>query len=80
MPSAKISSKGQMVIPKAIREKLGLKSGDTLDFIIQDGGEIIVRPAVHDVRELKGILYRKGQSSVTVEEMKQTMRERSRRI
>lgn len=80
MASAKITSKGQMVIPKAIREKLGLKSGDCLDFIIQDGGEIVVRPAVHDVRELKGLLYRKGQSPATIEEMKQAIRHRSRRI
>jgi AbrB family looped-hinge helix DNA binding protein len=80
MASAKITSKGQMVIPKAVREKLGLKTGDSLDFIIQEGGEIVVKPAVHDVRELKGLLYRKGQSPVTVEEMKQTIRQRSRRV
>jgi len=80
MASAKMTSKGQMVIPKAIREKLGLKTGDSLDFIIQEGGEIVVRPAVRDVTELKGMLHRKGQSPVTVEEMKQTIRHRSRRI
>ena len=80
MPTAKITSKGQMVIPKPIREKLGLKKGDKLDFMIMEGGEIVVRPAVHDVRELKGLLYRKGQSAVTVEEMNRTIRRRGRRI
>jgi antitoxin PrlF len=80
MASAKITSKGQMVIPKAVREKLGLKTGDSLDFIVQEGGEIVVRPAVHDVRELKGVLHRKRQSPVTVEEMNQTIKHRGRRI
>jgi|WetSurSiteA1Bulk_404760.scaffolds.fasta_scaffold07710_4 antitoxin PrlF len=80
MASAKITSKGQMVIPKAVREKLGLKTGDSLDFIIREGGEIVVRPAVHDVRELKGVLFRKGKSAISIEEMKQAIRRRSRRI
>jgi antitoxin PrlF len=77
---ARIKSKGQIMVPKAIRDQLSLKGGDTLDFVIREEGEIVMRPAVHDVRELKGILYRKGQSPVRVEEMKQTILRSSKRI
>lgn len=30
--------------------------GDLIDFVIQDDGEVIMRPAARDVRELKGLL------------------------
>ena len=34
---AKISSKGQVTVPKACRDKLGLKTGTVLDFEAVDG-------------------------------------------
>jgi len=37
----KISNKGQIVIPKKIREKLGIKSGDGLIFRVKDNYIII---------------------------------------
>jgi len=40
--TTKISGKNQIVLPKEVREQLGVKAGDTLLFIIRDG-EIIVR-------------------------------------
>ena len=53
MPTATMSSKGQTVIPKAIRERLGLRPGDALDFVVQDDGDVVIRPALEDVRRLK---------------------------
>ena len=41
---AKINQKGQITIPKEIREKYGLVRGITLD-IRADGDKIIVKPA-----------------------------------
>ncbi|MEA5076880.1 MAG: AbrB/MazE/SpoVT family DNA-binding domain-containing protein [Coriobacteriia bacterium] len=35
MPNAKITSKGQVTIPVAVREALGLKQGDMLAFEVQ---------------------------------------------
>ena len=34
---AKISSKGQVTVPKSCRDKLGLKTGTVLDFEAVDG-------------------------------------------
>jgi AbrB family looped-hinge helix DNA binding protein len=44
MPRSTITSKGQVTIPKAIRERLGLAVGDTLEFTVDDEGRIIARP------------------------------------
>jgi antitoxin PrlF len=76
MPTATMSSKGQMVIPKAIRERLGLRPGDTLDFVVQDDGDFVIRPALEDVRRLKGALRRPGRAPVSVPEMNRVIRER----
>ena len=40
---AKITSKGQITIPRAIRQALGVKEGDNLVFE-QNGDEMVIRP------------------------------------
>lgn len=40
---ARITSKGQITLPKAVRQALGLKPGDKIVFE-QEGEEIYVRP------------------------------------
>jgi antitoxin PrlF len=79
MPTSVMSSKGQTVIPKAIRDHLGLRPGDALDFIVLDGGSVVIRPATEDVRNLKGLLHRVGRSPVSVREMHRVIRDRKGR-
>jgi len=76
MATATLSSKGQLVIPKEVRDKLGLKPGSQVDFITLDNGDVILRPAVEDVRKLKGLLARFGQAPVSVSEMDKAIRRR----
>lgn len=38
MEIAKLTSKGQLTIPKEVRQSLGLKTGDKVIFIEKDGG------------------------------------------
>lgn len=76
MPSATITSKGQLTLPKAIRDLLRLGTGDRVDFIVKDDGTVILRPATVDVRELKGLLHRKGLTPLSVEEMNAIIRRR----
>jgi len=79
MATATITGKGQTVVPKAIREHRGGGPGDRLDFMVLDDGEVVVRPAVFDVRQLKGLLGRDGQRPVSVDEMNQAIRRHGRR-
>ncbi len=76
MAEAKLTSRGQLVIPKVVRQHLHLQTGDTLDFVIQDDGEVIVRPAIKDVRELKGLLKKK-RKPVSLEQMDEAIRKRA---
>lgn len=41
--SSTISSKGQITVPLEIRERLGLKAGDRVEFVV-DNGLTILRP------------------------------------
>ncbi len=58
---------------------MGLKPGDRLDFIVQDDGAVVIRPAVVDVRDLKGLLARSGREAVSLEEMDRAIRARGQR-
>ncbi len=80
MPTAKISSKGQIVIPKTIRDHLDLEPGDIVDFIVKDNGDVIIKPATRDIRDLKGLLRRPGQPPISVEEMNRAIAERGKQL
>jgi len=43
-PSSTISSKGQVTVPIEVRHRLGLKTGDRVDFVYEDG-RTVLRPA-----------------------------------
>ena len=49
MPSSRMSSKGQVTIPQVVRERLGLRAGDRVDFV-EEGGEIRIKPLKENVR------------------------------
>jgi len=42
--SSSISSKGQVTVPQEIRSRLGLSTGDRVEFVI-DGERTVIRPA-----------------------------------
>jgi len=37
MAKAKVTSKGQITIPKEVRERLGLRPGDEVEFLVEKG-------------------------------------------
>lgn len=55
MKNSKISTKGQLTIPKEFREKLNLHSGDEVILYIKDDG-IVVKPKVAHLGMLRGLL------------------------
>ena len=69
MPSATVTSKGQITIPKPIRDLLKVQAGDVLDFVVDDRQQVVIRAGTVDIRELKGLLHRPGRRPVTLEEM-----------
>jgi AbrB family looped-hinge helix DNA binding protein len=47
MVTAKLTSKGQITVPRAVRQQLGLRAGDQIEFVMDNGGFRIekTRPA-----------------------------------
>lgn len=55
---ATLTSKGQITIPKAVRDTLKLRVGDRLEFLIDVDGSLRIVPATRSVTELKALLPR----------------------
>lgn len=73
MPSAMVTSKGQITVPKGVREALGVQAGDRVAFRIGADGTITVEAETTDVRALRGIL-KPAVRGVTLEEMDAAIR------
>jgi antitoxin PrlF len=70
VPRAKLTSKGQVTIPKAIRDQLKLEPGVTLRFSVDPSGRIVVTPLTLGMEDLIGILP-KPRKALTLEEIEE---------
>jgi AbrB family looped-hinge helix DNA binding protein len=62
---AKVSEKGQVTIPKRLRDSLGIEPGDVLDFDEESGRLVAVKQVPPDAFErLRGILRVEGTDEV----------------
>lgn len=65
--NAKVMAKGQVTIPKDVREVLGVASGDRISFIVEDNTVRIVNSAVYAMQllqsEMTGEAERAGLNS-----------------
>ena len=69
MSIATLTSKGQITLPKEVRDQLNLKAGDQLRFEAGSDGTLIGRPAARSALQLVGMLKRKNSKPVSVEAM-----------
>ena len=76
MPVATMTNKGQITIPKEIRDMLGLHSGDKLDFSCEKGGRLIVRPLKKNVDDLYGKLFQPERESLSTDAINDAIRSR----
>lgn len=53
---ATLTSKGQLTVPKPIRDRLHLKAGDKVEFVLDEGGRLEVIPVTASVTLLKGMV------------------------
>jgi antitoxin PrlF len=74
MPTATLTSKGQLTLPKVIRERLRIEAGDTVDFVIDANGDVQVRAGRFDARDLRGFLRKPGRKPVSLEAMDDAIR------
>ena len=55
---ATIATRGQVTLPKPIRDRLDLKAGGRIAFTIEDDGRLVVTPVTGSVMDLAGMLPR----------------------
>ena len=56
MALSTVTSKGQITLPKEVREHLQIREGDRLDFQIEKDGSVRLAPVSGSVRDLYGCL------------------------
>jgi AbrB family looped-hinge helix DNA binding protein len=77
MARTTITSKGQVTVPKTVRDRLGWSTGDSLEFLIEADGTVVVR-SVSRAREVFGLLHDFAPSEpVSIAEMHDTVRDRA---
>ena len=74
MSEATITSKGQVTIPKPVRDALGLEAGDRIEFVAAEQGFLVV-PAKRDLRSLRGLFKGRRRKPASIEEMKTVIAE-----
>jgi AbrB family looped-hinge helix DNA binding protein len=67
--TTRMTSKGQVTVPREIRDRLGLKPGDKMAFTMLSDRTVVMRPKTRHLADLAGSLARPGQPKVAVEEM-----------
>ena len=67
-----ISSKGQITVPVAIRNRLGLKAGSTVTFELTKTGALLRKASVgaHRVEQVYGMLKSKRRTDDLMEELR----------
>lgn len=73
MPIATMSGKGQVTIPKKVRDAFDLHTGDKIEFVLEKEGVITVRPIKKSVDDVFGRLFNPAQKPLSVEEMNEAI-------
>ena len=79
MPTAKMTSKGQITIPVKVRKALGLKPGVRIDFYEVEDGEYAFRPKTGSIMEMEGCIP-KPDHPISIEEMNQAVLDHAARL
>ncbi len=79
VPSASLTSKGQVTIPKEVRDALAIHAGDVIDFQKEADGTFRVQARKVHASELAAILHRKGRHRVSLDAMEAAIAEGARR-
>ena len=70
---ATLTSKGQVTLPKEIRDRLGLDAGSMLDFQLLADNTITARSVKPDARRIRGLLTSPHAAPPTTQQMDQAV-------
>lgn len=71
MKESTVTSKGQITIPKAVRERLNLEAGDTVYFDVRDDGSVLLVARNEALEGLFGLLKGRAaaRKAIPIEDM-----------
>ena len=61
--NAKVMSKGQVTIPKDVREILGISSGDRITFVVENGNVRLINSAVYAMQLLQAQMANEAENN-----------------
>jgi AbrB family looped-hinge helix DNA binding protein len=77
MPTATVTSKGQITIPAQVRLQLGVDAGDRVEFVDIGDGQFAIVAATRSVKELNGMSRGRRKKPVSIEEMDRAIARRA---
>lgn len=67
--NAKVMAKGQITIPKDIRDILGISSGDRVTFVVENGNVQLINSAIYAIQMLQSQMAGEAENTgLTTEE------------
>ncbi|SLM28465.1 Transcriptional regulator, AbrB family [Desulfamplus magnetovallimortis] len=76
MPLATITTKGQVTIPKVIRNAMGINTGDKIEIIMTKEREATIRPISKKVDDIFCKLHKSDQKTVSIDVMNDAIKNR----
>jgi antitoxin PrlF len=78
MVTATLTSKGQLTLPKVVRDSLHLHAGDRVMFVVHGDAEAVLQPLTKSVDEVFGRLHNPVQPCRSIDEMNAAVAKRTR--
>ena len=69
MSTAMITTKGQVTIPKNVRDAMHVQMGDRIEFVQVSENRYEIVAVTNDVEQLKGIVKSRNTQAVSIDEM-----------
>lgn len=74
MSDGKLTSKGQITIPKVVREALAVYPGDRVRFVVHDDRTVTLEAETVDLQSLRGAI-KSGGKHISIEQMQDAVRQ-----
>ncbi len=69
MQQTTLTRKGQITIPKFVRDFMALHTGDKIEFVLTENNEVLLRPVTNKVDDVFGRLFKADRPAVDIAEM-----------
>ena len=69
MQQTTLTSKGQITLPKWVRDSLALQAGDKVEFVLTQNNDVLLKPVTKKVDDVFGRLYREDLPAIDIAEM-----------